>query len=135
MNKLLPILIVLLLGCNAQKRLNRLIERNPELITKDTIIDTVTVIVPEVRVDTILRLENMLDTVYITEDRLHIKTIYKDNKIYISGKCDTDTIEIIREIPVDRIIIKELTFWQKNRSWILPLLILAIGGALAKKFF
>ena len=133
--KIILIVAVILVSCSPQKRLNRLIERNPELMTVDTLRDTVTVIVPEVKIDTFLTLTNLLDTVYITEDRLKIKTIYKDNKIYIEGKCDTDTVEVIREIPVERIIVQELTWWERNQIWVIPLIIVSLVFAIRKKFF
>lgn len=122
-----------LASCSAEKRLSRIIKNNPELLQKDTIRDTTLVVVPEVYTDTILSLDSIRDTVTITKDRLQIRTVYKDNKIYIEGKCKTDTIEVIKEIPVEKIVIKELTFWEKNRSWIIPVLVLIIGSGIAKK--
>ena len=135
------IVSIYFVSCSPQKRLNRLIDRHPELSQQDTIRDTVTFIIPEVRVDTFLTLENLLDTVYITEDRLKIKTIYKDNKIFIQGKCETDTVEIIREIPVERVIYLQDTLWSevkrkaKKYAWILIVITLFIvGKRLAQKF-
>ena len=120
------LLIILLYSCSAEKRLSRIIEKNPQLLTKDTIHDTTVVIVPEIRADTFISLDSLTDTVYISKDRLQIKTVIRNNEIFIEGKCLNDTITIIKEIPVDRIIIKELTWWQKNKWWVIPLL---IGGA------
>lgn len=117
----------------AERKIKRLTEQFPELLQKDTIRDTTLVVVPEVYTDTILSLDSIRDTVTITKDRLQIRTVYKDNKIYIEGKCKTDTIEVIKEIPVEKIVIKELNFWEKNRSWIIPVLVLIIGSGIAKR--
>lgn len=117
----------------AERKIKRLTEQFPELLQKDTIRDTTLVVVPEVYTDTIVNLDILRDTFVLTKERLKIKTVYRDNKIYIEGKCETDTIEVIKEIPVEKIVIKELNFWEKNRSWIIPVLVLIIGSGIAKK--
>ncbi len=134
MKRIILILAVILIGCSPQKRLNRLIERNPELLTIDTITDTVTVIVPEVKIDTFLTLTNLLDTIYITRDRLKLTTILQNDTLYIAAECETDTIEVIREIPVERVIVKPLTWWEKNQIWVIPLIVIAILAAIRKQF-
>ncbi len=128
------IIIVFILSCSPQKRLNRLIDKYPELSTLDTIRDTVRVIVPKIVTDTFISLDSLKDTVIITKDRLQIKTIIKDNKIYIEGECDTDTIYQPFETIVEKVIYKTPTWWQANRAWIIPLLVVLSGAALLKKF-
>lgn len=131
-------LVVLMLflwlsSCNPQKRLSRIIKNNPELLQKDTIRDTTLVVIPEVHTDTILSLDSIRDTVTITKDRLKIRTVYKDNNIYISGECETDTVEVIKEIPVEKIVIKEPTWFDNNKWWIYLLIGVTVIAAIRKK--
>ena len=92
------ILLAISFSCSPQKRLNRLLKKHPELVQTDTIWKTDTVIVEAVKIDTTFKFKH--DTITIVEDRLTVKTFfnYHDSTIYISAKCESDTI--IREIPV-----------------------------------
>ena len=135
MNKIILIVAVILVSCSPQKRLNRLIERNPELMTVDTLRDTVTVIVPEVKIDTFLTLTNLLDTVYITEDRLKIKTILRNDTLYIEGECETDTVIKEIKVPYKTVKVIQLTWWERNQIWVIPLIIVSLVFAIRKKFF
>ena len=128
------IVVLMLTSCGVEKRLNRIVQNHPELLEKDTVKVTDTLIIEKVQHDTVIDYNAFIDTVYITKGKLSIKTVRVKDSIFIEGKCDTDTI--IREIkvPYEKIVIKELTFWQKNRSWIIPLLVLIIGAGVAKKF-
>ena len=127
------IIVIFILACSPQKRLNRLIDKHPELSTLDTIRDTVMVIVPKTITDTFISLDSLRDTVIITKDRLTIKTVIKDNKIYIEGECDTDTIYQPFETIVEKVIYKTPTWWEANRAWIIPLLVFLVGFAVLKK--
>jgi hypothetical protein len=100
-------------SCSPVKRFNRLIERNPELITSDTVtlLDTIRVIVPEVKVDTVVSVQSLLDTIYLEQEQLKVKVWMRGDQVFIQGKCDTVYVDKIieRKIPV-KYYKKEITF-------------------------
>lgn len=114
MRLLIYIYVFLLCSCSAQKRFTRLIEKHPELLTVDsvTVHDTIRVIVPEVKVDTVVDLQKLLDTIYLEQEQLKVK-VWMDryNKVYIQGQCDTVYIDkvITRKIPVK--------YYEKTPLW------------------
>lgn len=121
-NFLAVALLLLAYSCAPIKRHARLVEKYPFVHTTDTIllVDTFKVIVPEVKLDTVFLLEQLRDTVTIEKDQLKIKVFTVKDKIYISGKCDTVTIEkiITRKIPVKYYV-------EKKKIEVLPWLIVA----------
>ena len=106
-------LFLTITSCSPVKRYNRLIRLHPELITSDTVtlVDTFRVIVPEVKVDTVVSVESLLDTVYLEQERLKVKVWMKGDQVFIQGKCDTVYVDKIieRKIPV-KYYKKEITF-------------------------
>lgn len=107
-NILLILLCVLFVSCNpikrAERKIERLAERYPTLLQKDTIRDTI--IKPALSYDTILSHKEIKDTVIIEKDGV-VVTIYetKTDSIYLNVYQPADTI--IKNIPIDKIIIKE----------------------------
>jgi hypothetical protein len=87
------------------------------LILKDTIRDTIRIVIPEVQIDTIVNIKELYDTVTIEKDRIKVKVYRVKDKVYISGKCDTIYIEkpieriVYRKIPIK---IYEKTPWYKT---------------------
>ena len=106
-------LFLTITSCSPVKRYNRLIKLHPELITSDTVtlVDTFRVIVPEVKVDTVVSVESLLDTVYLEQERLKVKVWMKGDQVFIQGKCDTVYVNKIieRKVPV-KYYQKETTF-------------------------
>lgn len=107
------LLFLTITSCSPVKRFNRLIERHPELITSDTVtlVDTIRVVIPEVKVDTVVSVESLLDTVYLEQERLKVKVWMKGDQVFIQGKCDTVYVDKIieRKIPI-KYYKKETTF-------------------------
>jgi hypothetical protein len=126
---LIYIYVFLLCSCSAQKRFNRLIEKHPELLTIDsvTVHDTIRVIVPEVKVDTVVDLQKLLDTIYLEQEQLKVK-VWMDryNKVYIQGQCDTVYIDkvITRKIPVK--YYEKTPLWKKVLNYLMLFLIIAV---------
>ena len=121
------VLITLIISCTPQRRLERLLRKHPELTSIDsiTIHDTIRVIVPEVRVDTIVTLEQLLDTVYLEQEQLKVKVwMDKYHKVYIQGKCDTVYIDkiVTRKVPIR--IYEKTPLWKKILNWIFALLLI-----------
>ena len=119
--KYLIILSIFLISCSPQKKLQRLVKNNPELIRVDTIYfrDTINVITNEVYKDTLTTLKSISkDTLIITKENLRIKTFYNyhTDSIFISGECQSDTVFVPYEvaIPVSNIVMEEVGFnWNK----------------------
>lgn len=102
MKQVLAIALCLLCSCSAEKRLLRLLERNPDL--RDTVVvhDTITAIVEYVRTDTVFR-DVPGDTVTLTKDRLTVRYVrMPGDTVYLEGECKGDTVVqvIEREVPV-----------------------------------
>jgi hypothetical protein len=112
MKYLIP-LVFLIVACSPKARFTRLIEKHPELLTVDsvTIHDTVRVVVPEVKVDTVVKVNDLLDTVFIEKDQLKVKVWMKGDQVFIEGKCDTVYVDKIieRKIPIK--------YYEKTPEW------------------
>ena len=129
MKHLLPILL-LLTACSPTKRFNRLIDKYPYLITTDsiTVHDTIRVVVPEVKVDTVVKVNDLLDTIFIEKDQLTVKVWMKGDDVFIEGKCDTVYIDKIieRRIPVRYYQKDTETFVDKARKFIVSFFIIFV---------
>ncbi len=107
-NILLILLCVLFVSCNpikrAERKIERLAERYPTLLHKDTIRDTI--IKPALSYDTILGPKEIKDTVIIEKDGV-VVTIYetKTDSIYLNVYQPADTI--IKNIPIEKIVIND----------------------------
>jgi hypothetical protein len=67
--------------------------------------------VPEVKVDTVVKVNDLLDTIYIEKEQLKVKVWMKGDDVFIEGKCDTVYIDKIieRRIPV--------RYYEKTPEW------------------
>lgn len=146
MRVLILALLIVLSGCSttkemrrnnrAARKLERLVQKFPELSRTDTIRDTVAVIVPSIEIDTVV---TPADTIRLSKDRWHVEIINTTDSVFITGGCETDTITQIVEIPCDTIqptVYKPLPlkWWQKALMFLggafgLYLLILALKRA------
>ena len=120
---LLIAVLLLLVSCSPQKRLHRLITKHPELTRIDTIKIQDSVFVPGTNVDTVFRSSLLHDTVTITQEKLQIKLIEKNDTIYLNAEVEPDTIVITKEIPVQKIVHIEpekwyITIWNKFKFWL-----------------
>jgi hypothetical protein len=127
MKHLLIILTALtMIACSPKARFNRLIEKHPELITTDsiTIHDTIRVVVPEVKVDTVVKVNDLLDTIFLEKEQLKVKVWMKGDQVFIEGKCDTVYVDKIieRKIPVK--YYEKTPWWKKLLNNLLPILII-----------
>lgn len=120
----------------AQWRLNRLIDRHPELVENRLIrIDTTLQgispgdsVVGKLPLRSLCELENqrnpiLIDTLYLDQGKLHITSYQKGDTVYIYGECEADTVyvDFSKDIETESVIYK------RPRDW---LLILAIVTAL-----
>lgn len=107
MKKVLWSLLTLttLIACSPKARFGRLITKHPELLTTDSVVvhDTIRIVVPEVKVDTVVDVQSLFDTIFLQQDQLTVKVwMDREKKVYIEGQCDTVYIDkvITRTIPI-----------------------------------
>lgn len=98
------ILVLTAISCTPQRRFTRLVEKHPYLLTTDSIqlVDTVRVVVPEVKVDTVVQVDRLHDTITIQKDQLTVRVWMKGDSVYVQGESDTVIVDRIinRTIPV-----------------------------------
>lgn len=124
----------------AEKKIYRLTQKYPDLLKKDTLHDTFSIITPEVRYDTQF-VDKPGDTTYINNGKLEIKYVRIGDTTYIEGKCKSDTIVQTVEIPVERIVIRKETivdqiirYFKRSIIWVIILLVLAFIVRILWKF-
>jgi hypothetical protein len=129
MKYLLPFLL-LLASCSPQRRFTHLIEKYPYLLTTDsvTVHDTIRIVVPEVKVDTVVKVNDLLDTIFIEKDQLKVKVWMKGDDVFIEGKCDTVYIDKIieRRIPVRYYQKDSQTFMDKAKKFVISFFIIFV---------
>ena len=108
--------IILLSSCNpfiskdlrkknkCNRKLERVVKKCPELLNTDTIIDTITVTIPEIRIDTVLKVEidtlvigdiiNALDTIKTDKEKIRYLTQYVTQAMYIDTNLTIDGVFI-----------------------------------------
>ena len=130
------ITFLLVFGCSPQKKLQRLIKKHPELIKLDTIIVRDTIIIEDFVVDTITKMEYHDSTVVIDNSKVYLKYFYDTITREIHHEVECLGQEIITEkiVPIEKVVIQELTWWQKYGSLVLIISFLILFLLLVKKF-
>lgn len=123
------ILATLFLGCSANYHLKKAEKHlkkaviNGASVKVDTVYKTVSVVVPETRIDTVLQHVNFRDTIVVSKDKIVTKIKYDtvSRRLYVHTTSKADTVRI--EVPVT--VTKEIkSGWP--RWW---LLVAALAGA------
>lgn len=112
---LIALLTILAFGwlnsCTPQRRLNRLIKKHPELLYKDTLIvkDTVSIVIPSIKLDTFVKVEQLKDTIFFQKDFVKVKVFERNDTVFISAQTDTIYKNVYRtmKIPVERVIYRK----------------------------
>lgn len=145
--------------CN--KRLERLVEKCPQLLSKDTIHDTITVTVPELLIkDSLFVLVDTFELLkYLTKDKIRyvVNSISLDTTIYdkdytlifrlnnglfshyirIHEQTINKPIEVVVDVvkPIELSWFEKVQIWIYGKWWLIPLiLICAIIYMVAKKY-
>jgi len=134
------LLILLLIACSPQKRLNRLIDKHPELLQQDTLNLVIhdTVVIESVSHDTTTQLIYHDSTIIVNNEKVFAKyyydTITREFHHYV--ECKGDTVTVIKEIavPFEKVVVVELTWWEKWRDTIIIVGIIILLLILFKKF-
>ena len=129
------ILILLLVSCSPQKRLNRLITKNPNLIQLDTLIVKDTIVIESFNYDTVTTFKYSDTTIIVNTEKVLARYYYDTlrQEIWHEIECKEDTIFYEKLVPVEKVIYKELSFWEKYQTLIYILLALFVLLVIYKK--
>ena len=134
------LLFLLLIACTPQKRLNRLIDKHPELLQKDTLNLVLhdTIVIESISHDTTTQIFYHDTTTVINNERIILKYFHDSltKEIHHYVECKADTVTIIKEVavPFEKVVVVELTWWQKWRDTIIIVGIIILLLILFKKF-
>ena len=126
---------LLIVSCSPQKRLNRLVKKHPELITIDTVRVIDTIIVENYSYDTTTILRFNDSVTVINNEKVILKYFYDTlrREIYHEVECIGDTIVKETLVPVEKIVIKELSWWEKYGTIVIIFGVLALAYIVLKK--
>ncbi len=129
------ILVFLLISCSPQRRLNRLVKKHPELITMDTIVVRDTVIVESYNYDTTTIIRMHDTTTVINNEKLILKYFYDTLRetIYHDVECIGDTVYTETLVPIETVVVKELSWWEKYKEFVYIGLVLILAFLILKK--
>lgn len=121
------VIILLLSSCSASWHLRRAQAKDPSLFAADTITKYDTIVkvdtaVIETSADTVFYYDQP-DTVTIEKGNLQIKYVYKDRKVYLSGKSKDLIITKTITVNKETIIKKTITIKQREKWYLHPALI------------
>lgn len=125
----ITLLLLIIVGCSPQKRLQRLVSKHPELVQTDTIKLTDTTYIPGTKIDTTF-VHGKNDTIVFWKDNIKVQIInhFDTTQVVITKPPDTIIKKI--NVPVQKIVIvnKDHSFWLIAAlvSWCLLLLVLWI---------
>tara|TARA_R110002012_G_scaffold180947_1_gene346826 strand:- start:114 stop:602 length:489 start_codon:yes stop_codon:yes gene_type:complete len=113
----------------AEEKIVVLTRKFPELIQPtDTIQVRDTIKIEQVEIDTSFVVNDQVrfDTIYIEKEKLKIRYIKKDSLVYLTGECEGDTIYVVQEVPIEKIVVKEMPFADKIKGWFWWLVIIVL---------
>jgi len=128
-------LLSLVIACSPQKRLNRLLTKNPNLLEKDTIVVVDSVIVENYTRDTTTIIELHDTTTVINNERVILKYFYDTLRevIHHEVKCLGDTVYVETLVPIEKAVFRELSWWDKYKEFIYIGLVLMMVLLVLKK--
>lgn len=109
-------LVSFLVGCSPERRISNILRKHPHLKSLDTVAVNDSFFIPKVEHDTVISIHTIRgrDTVIIHKDRLTQKIFYHDSLIYLSARCDADTVVKTIKVPVEPIrieTVKPFPWW------------------------
>lgn len=141
------LIILLFSSCSSEWHIKRAIKKDPKIYQSaivKTYLDSFTVITDGVKVDTIFKYENLPQDTFILERDKFRTVVITDTlwkQMFIETECFPDTVEVIREIPVQVLqpIIEDKTWWEKRMEslgkFIFPILVVLIVLAILRYVF
>ena len=115
--------------------MNKLIKKFPHLVQLDTIRIVDTVIVPTIEHDTTTIFKVSTHDTVINSEKVFLKYFYDTltREIHHEYICFGDTIIQEKIVQVEKVIYKELSFWEKYQTLIYILIALFVLLVLYKK--
>jgi hypothetical protein len=128
-------LVILLTGCSANWHLKRAISKDPTILTQgvviERVVDTIEVITPELRVDTLHRFSRDTVTTYVDRVKIRTKVDTVNKTVYVDVVCPGDTIYVPYEY--DKTVIKPRVRYTSDVIWaIVAFIVVAFLLALFK---
>lgn len=125
---IIAVLVAVLCGCSSQWHLKRAIAKDPSILTEGVVIervtDTLTVYVPEIKVDTIHEWSTDTVTTYVDRVRIRTKVDTVNRTVYVDVVCPADTIYVAHTY--DRTVISP-TIRPRFPIWIIACVILIMA--------
>jgi len=90
----------------AERKIEKLTIKYPQLLEKDTLHDTITTVINEIKMDTSF-IDVPGDTTYVYRDKLRVKYVKVGDTVHIEAACKGDTIVQYVEIPFEKVVVKE----------------------------
>ena len=113
--------VALLSSCSANWHLKRAIKKNPAILTDgvviERVVDTIEVITPELRVDTLHRFSTDTVTTYVDRVRIRTKVDTVNRTVYVDVVCPADTIYVPYEY--DKTVVKPRVQYRSHVIWAL----------------
>lgn len=120
---------ILLSSCGAQWHLKKAIQKDPSILSRDTVVVTDTIVTAPVSVRDTVTLKQR-DTITITKDRLKVNIVRSFDTIMVDAVCESDTIVQLIEVPVPSLVMKDSDRWYnqvyKFSFYLLVLLLLFV---------
>jgi len=95
---LLIIIAAMLSGCSADSLMRKAIAKDPSILLEGRVIeyqtDTIEVVVPELRVDTVHRWSSDTVTTYVDRVRIRTKVDTVQRTVYVDVLCPADTVYV-----------------------------------------
>ena len=100
--------------------MNRLIKKFPDLVELDTIKIVDTIIVPTIEHDTTTILQFHDSTTVVNTEKVFLKYFYDTltREIHHEYICFGDTIIQEKIVPIEKVVYKELDWWEKYQTLI-----------------
>ncbi len=133
------LIIIFSVGCTPQKRLNRLIKKHPHLteVSIDTIKVRDTIYIENYDTTVLSSIIKHDTTIIVNNDRTFARYYYDTlrQEIYHEVKCLGDTVYYYKDVPykVEKVVFKELSWWQKYKDIIIIISLLILALVILKK--
>jgi len=131
--------LIFLYSCTPQKRLNRLIKKHPHLteVSIDTIKVRDTIYIENYDTTVLSSIIKHDTTIIVNNDRTFARYYYDTlrQEIYHEVKCLGDTVYYYKDVPykVEKVVFKELSWWQKYKDIIIIISLLILALVILKK--
>jgi len=131
--------LLFLCNCSPQKRLNRLIKKYPQLteVSIDTIKVRDTIYIDNYDTTVLSSIIKHDTTIIVNNDRTFARYYYDTlrQEIYHEVKCLGDTVYYYKDVPykVEKVVFKELSWWQKYKDIIIIISLLILALVILKK--